>query len=83
MKKTQSVAFVSLRGSEKSPSLTQARPAVLALLAFGLAADLRAEATEEPPLRLEAKIPLGKVAGRIDHLAVDPGRPAAICWRAR
>jgi len=28
-------------------------------------------ATGEPPLRLEAKIPLGKVEGRLDHLAVD------------
>jgi YVTN family beta-propeller protein len=50
------------------------RLAVLALLAFGLAAGLPAEAAEEPPLRLEAKIPLGQVAGRIDHLAIDPGR---------
>ena len=31
-------------------------------------------ALAEPPLRLEAKIPLGKIEGRIDHLAVDLGR---------
>ena len=47
------------------------RLAVLALLAFGLAAGLRAEAAEEPPLRLEAKIQLGRVFGRIDHLVID------------
>jgi hypothetical protein len=28
----------------------------------------------EPPLKLEAKIPLGSVAGRIDHMAFDLGR---------
>jgi hypothetical protein len=28
----------------------------------------------EPPLVLEAKIPLGNVAGRIDHMAVDLAR---------
>jgi hypothetical protein len=47
------------------------RLAVLAFLAFGLAASLRTEAADEPPLRLEAKIPLGRVVGRIDHLAID------------
>jgi DNA-binding beta-propeller fold protein YncE len=30
--------------------------------------------TPPPPLVLEAKIPLGRVSGRIDHLAVDPKR---------
>ena len=30
-----------------------------------------AQNAEIPPLRLEAKIPLGKVHGRIDHMAVD------------
>jgi DNA-binding beta-propeller fold protein YncE len=31
-------------------------------------------ATEAPPLQLEAKIPLGDVAGRIDHMAADVKR---------
>ena len=33
-----------------------------------------AGAAETAPLLLEAKIALGKVSGRIDHFAVDPGR---------
>jgi YVTN family beta-propeller protein len=51
-----------------------ARLAVLALLGLGLVAGPRAEAADEPPLHLETKIPLGKVNGRIDHLAIDLGR---------
>jgi YVTN family beta-propeller protein len=48
---------------------------LVALALFGLGlADLRAEPDGQPPLRLEAKIPLGKVRGRIDHLAIDLGR---------
>ena len=43
--------------------------AVLGVLA-GSASRLEAQA----PLELEAKIPLGEVKGRIDHLAIDPGR---------
>src|SRR5215475_11354371 len=31
-------------------------------------------AADPPPLTLEAKIPLGTVKGRIDHLAFDPDR---------
>ena len=31
-------------------------------------------AQTEPPLRLETKIPLGNVAGRIDHMAIDLAR---------
>src|ERR1044072_7306278 len=31
-------------------------------------------AAEPVPLRLEAKIPLGNVAGRIDHMAIDLAR---------
>jgi DNA-binding beta-propeller fold protein YncE len=42
-----------------------------ALIGMLLAAPSRAE---EPPLVLEAKIPLGAVAGRIDHFAFDPDR---------
>jgi DNA-binding beta-propeller fold protein YncE len=44
-----------------------------ALLGLALAC-LTAGAAEQPPLKLEAKIPLGKVNGRIDHLAVDLDR---------
>jgi hypothetical protein len=42
-----------------------------ALIGMLLAAPSRAE---EPPLVLEAKIPLGAVAGRVDHFAFDPDR---------
>jgi YVTN family beta-propeller protein len=44
-----------------------------ALLGLALAC-LTAGVAERPPLELEAKIPLGKVNGRIDHLAVDLDR---------
>src|SRR5690348_4478838 len=37
-----------------------------------LAIPLTAVAVKADPLRLEAKIPLGNVAGRIDHMAIDP-----------
>src|SRR5262249_2364976 len=42
-----------------------------AAVAAALACLPRVEAAEAPPLRLEAKIPLGDVSGRIDHMAVD------------
>src|SRR5262249_52338706 len=42
----------------------------LQLLLFGLAIHT-ATAAEPAPLTLERKIPLGKVTGRIDHLAFD------------
>jgi len=45
--------------------------AVAALIALIVASD-RVKANEL--MTLEDKIPLGRVAGRIDHLAVDPGR---------
>jgi YVTN family beta-propeller protein len=48
--------------------------AALALLGLGLLASSPEQATEQPPLLLGAKVPLGKVRGRIDHLAVDLGR---------
>lgn len=41
---------------------------VLALALLWPAAAVRAQ---EPPLKLETKIPLGNVAGRIDHMAMD------------
>jgi DNA-binding beta-propeller fold protein YncE len=45
-----------------------------ALAVLGLLTSSSGEAGEPPPLRLEAKIPLGKVRGRIDHMAMDLGR---------
>lgn len=43
------------------------------LLMIGLAGIAGASASaDEPPLTVEAKILLGKVSGRIDHLAIDP-----------
>src|SRR5207302_4759400 len=45
-----------------------------ALAAIFLAKDAACESVEMPPLRLDAKIPLGDVRGRIDHMAVDLAR---------
>src|SRR5438876_5348178 len=45
-----------------------------ALTAIFLARDAACESAEVPPLRLQAKIPLGDVRGRIDHMAVDLAR---------
>jgi hypothetical protein len=45
-----------------------------ALAAIFLAKDAAGESAEMPPLQLEAKIPLGDVHGRIDHMAVDLAR---------
>ena len=46
----------------------------LALALASLAAAPAARAADPPPLVLDGKIALGKVSGRIDHLAVDPER---------
>jgi len=46
---------------------------VLAALALGLN-EAKAQTGEPMPLQLEATIPLGKVAGRIDHMAIDLAR---------
>jgi hypothetical protein len=43
-------------------------------VALLLAFVAQGRAQEDPPLVLEAKIPLEGVQGRIDHFAVDPGR---------
>jgi DNA-binding beta-propeller fold protein YncE len=52
-----------------------ATPAAFAIACIGFAAISRALAAEAPkPLQLEAKIALGEVAGRIDHMAVDTER---------
>src|SRR4051812_2216692 len=51
------------------------RLAALVLVGFAFTATPVAQpAGPSPPLVLEAKIALGKVSGRIDHLAVDLGR---------
>ena len=42
-----------------------------------------AQTAGAPPLVLEAKIPLGDVSGRIDHLAIDVDAAAAVRCRAR
>jgi DNA-binding beta-propeller fold protein YncE len=50
-------------------------PTVLVVLAaISLTQAAAGENAEAPALRLEAKIPLGDVRGRIDHMAVDLGR---------
>jgi hypothetical protein len=46
--------------------------AVLAAIFF--AKNVAGEGAEVPPLQLDAKIPLGDVRGRIDHMAVDLAR---------
>jgi DNA-binding beta-propeller fold protein YncE len=51
-----------------------ARVAFGAVWAFLSASQLGAQPAETEPLRLETKIPLGDVRGRIDHMAVDPVR---------
>ena len=48
--------------------------AMLAGLILMLAAITPTVAADPPPLALDGKIALGKVSGRIDHLAVDLGR---------
>src|SRR6476620_5637644 len=47
---------------------------VMALTAAFVPPDAVAEATGGAPLALEAKIPLGVVEGRIDHMALDAER---------
>jgi YVTN family beta-propeller protein len=47
---------------------------ILLLLAIATVGLTGAASAAEPPLVLEAKMPLGSVAGRIDHLAVDLDR---------
>ena len=46
----------------------------LMLLFLGCAGQARAQAAASAPLQLEAKIPLGPVKGRIDHMAADVAR---------
>jgi DNA-binding beta-propeller fold protein YncE len=47
----------------------------LGIMALAIAlTGVSAETAEADPLQLHAKIPLGDVAGRIDHMAVDVGR---------
>src|ERR1051325_5160966 len=58
---------------DRSPLQISFRHAVRAALLLALAAAC-APATAAEPLRLEAKIPLGQVSGRIDHMAFDAAR---------
>src|SRR5215510_9568567 len=55
-------------------SRTCAGRAVAASLAISLSGTFSAMAVESAPLTLQAKIPLGDVRGRIDHLAIDHAR---------
>src|ERR1051325_6020765 len=47
---------------------------IACLAAISAIAGAAASAAENAPLKLEAKIPLGNVAGRIDHFAIDAKR---------
>ena len=58
---------------DRSPLQISFRHAARAALLLALAAAC-APATAAEPLRLEAKIPLGQVSGRIDHMAFDAAR---------
>lgn len=58
---------MSLRGGSSVALLA-------ALLAACIPKDAAAQKAEEPPLQLEAKIPLPDVRGRIDHMAIDLAR---------
>jgi len=46
----------------------------IGLTALALTSTSNGQPTTEKSLQLEAKIPLGNVAGRIDHMAIDPER---------
>ena len=48
--------------------------AALTLLSLGSAPESASQTLSEAPLVLEAKIPLGAVEGRIDHMAIDAKR---------
>ena len=49
--------------------------ALAGVLAISLGVDeAKSQTTESLPLRLEVKIPLGDVRGRIDHMAIDLAR---------
>jgi hypothetical protein len=63
-------------GKEKMMTSRRGVSAVLlaALAVTFLAKDAAGEDAEAAPLQLEAKIPLGDVRGRIDHMAVDLAR---------
>jgi len=55
-------------------NLSPVRGAALALLLCGLLGARHTPAVDAGGLQLEAKIPLGSVRGRIDHLAIDLAR---------
>jgi DNA-binding beta-propeller fold protein YncE len=50
------------------------RSRMVLMIAAALLGGAEAPAAEAPPLQLEAKIPLGAVSGRIDHMAFDVKR---------
>src|SRR5262245_1314069 len=66
------------RSDRGKPGLTMCRtlPAILLAVLAGIVVAKASTAlgAEAPPLRLEDKIPLGDVRGRIDHMAVDLAR---------
>lgn len=64
---------LAIRHSSDGPAV-RIRIAEIALLALAMLATQRAAAANAHPLVLEARIPLGDVKGRIDHLALDGGR---------
>ena len=47
---------------------------VAAATAFAVLSSVSVQSAENGFLQLEGKIPLGSVHGRIDHMAIDPGR---------
>src|SRR5262245_59489535 len=57
---------------ERTRRFTVAAATLAAVCALGAARP--AAQAPEPPLVLEARIPLGNVAGRIDHMAIDLAR---------
>jgi hypothetical protein len=50
------------------------RRLAVVVLGLGILVSSSGQAAEPPPLVLETKIALGKVSGRIDHMAMDVGR---------
>jgi DNA-binding beta-propeller fold protein YncE len=71
----QSVGTTSRRCTIATVRKLETRPVKAAALATAIVCWMFAAGTAaEPLLLLEAKIPLGKVSGRIDHLAIDLDR---------
>jgi hypothetical protein len=62
------------RSNDKAFGRSLSRVAIAAALLLPTAIRLGAQPIETPPLRLETKILLGDVKGRIDHMAINPIR---------